>query len=85
MWEFAEQIFSSIKQKITKIKKVDENTAIFSTKGTNVEIITKPTFETEKDIESRRKQMNKGERVSQSVLDNWNKEQEKRKNKYGSK
>lgn len=50
--------------------------------------ITKDTTfktQTEKDIESRRKQMNKGERVSQSVLDNWNKEQEKRKNKYGSK
>ena len=55
LWEFAEQIFSSIKQKITKIKKVDENTAIFSTKGTNVEIITKPTFETEKDIDGTEK------------------------------
>ena len=40
--------------------------------------------QTEKDIESRRQQMNKGERVPQSVLDNWNKEQEKRKNRYGS-
>ena len=40
--------------------------------------------QTEKDIESRRQQMNKGERVSQKVLDDWNKEQEKRKNRYGS-
>jgi len=40
--------------------------------------------QTEKDIESRRQQMNKGERIPQSVLDDWNKEQEKRKNRYGS-
>lgn len=40
--------------------------------------------QTEKDIESRRQQMNKGERVPQKVLDDWNKEQEKRKNRYGS-
>ena len=48
--------------------------------------VLKDTFktQTEKDIESRRQQMNKGERVSQQVLDDWNKEQEKRKNRYGS-
>lgn len=41
--------------------------------------------QTEKDIESRRRQMNKGERVPQSVLDDWNKEQRKRKNRYANK
>lgn len=48
--------------------------------------VLKDTFktQTEKDIESRRQQMNKGERVPQQVLDDWNKEQEKRKNRYGS-
>ena len=40
-----------------------------------------PTMKTptERDIESRRQQMNKNERVPQSVLDQWNQEQEKRK------
>ena len=37
--------------------------------------------QTEKDIESRRQQMNKNERVSQDVLDQWNKEQEKNRRK----
>lgn len=37
--------------------------------------------QTERDIESRRQQFNKGERVPQSVLDQWRREQEKRKNK----
>jgi hypothetical protein len=48
--------------------------------------VPKETFktQTEKDIESRRAQMMKGERVSQDVLDQWQKEQEKRKNRYGS-
>ena len=58
------------------------NPAMTATSGP----VTKDTFktQTEKDIESRRQQMNKGEKVSQDVLDNWNKEQEKRKNRYGS-
>lgn len=45
--------------------------------------VTKDTFktQTEKDIESRRQQMNKNERVPQSVLDQWNKEQEKKRRK----
>lgn len=44
------------------------------------------TTNTEKDIESRYNQMNKNERVSQDVLNQWEKEQEKRKKKlnYGS-
>lgn len=43
--------------------------------------------QSEKDIESRREQMNKNQKVSQDVLDQWKKEQEKRLNKkdYGSK
>ena len=36
--------------------------------------------QTEKDIQSRQQQFNKNQRVSQSVLDNWKREQE-RKNK----
>ena len=45
--------------------------------------VLKNTFktQTEKDIESRRQQMNKNERVSQDVLDQWNKEQEKKRRK----
>lgn len=35
--------------------------------------------QTERDIASRREQMNKGQRVSQEVLDQWRREQEKRK------
>lgn len=48
--------------------------------------VLKNTFktQTEKDIESRRQQMNKNEKVSPEVLSQWQKEQEKRKNKYGS-
>ena len=50
--------------------------------------VNKDTFktQTEKDIESRRQQMNKGEKVSQDVLDQWRKEQEKKKNNrnYGN-
>lgn len=55
-------------------------------KATSGPVAKPDTFktQTEKDIESRRQQMNKGERVPQSVLDDWNKEQEKRKNRYGS-
>lgn len=43
--------------------------------------VTKDTFktQTEKDIESRREQMNKNQRVSQDVLDQWTKEQEKKR------
>jgi hypothetical protein len=39
------------------------------------------TTQTEKDIDSRYKQMNKNEKVSQDVLDQWQREQEKRKKK----
>ena len=50
--------------------------------------VNKDTFktQTEKEIESRRQQMNKGEKVSQEVLNQWQKEQEKKKNnrKYGN-
>ena len=48
--------------------------------------VEKETFktQTEKDIESRRQQMNKNEKVSPDVLTQWQKEQEKRKNRYGS-
>lgn len=50
--------------------------------------VNKDTFktQTEKDIESRRQQMNKGEKVSQEVLNQWQKEQEKKKNNknYGN-
>jgi hypothetical protein len=43
--------------------------------------VTKDTFktQTERDIESRREQMNKNERVSQDVLDQWKREQEKKR------
>lgn len=42
--------------------------------------------QTEKDIESRRQQMNKGEKISQDILNQWRKEQEKKKNNrnYGN-
>ena len=42
--------------------------------------------QTEKDIASRYEQMNKNERVPQSVLDQWQKEQEKKQKRknYGS-
>lgn len=41
--------------------------------------------QTEKDIESRYKQLNKNEKVSQDVLDQWQKEQErKNRNSYGN-
>lgn len=45
--------------------------------------VMKDTFktQTEKDIESRRAQMRKNERVSQDVLDQWEKEQEKKRRK----
>ena len=49
--------------------------------------VSKNSFltQTEKDIESRFNQMNKKESVSQDVLNQWQKEQEKRKKKnYGS-
>lgn len=49
--------------------------------------VTKDSFETqtEKDINSRYNQLNKNEKVSQDVLNQWQKEQEKRnKRKYGS-
>lgn len=49
--------------------------------------VTKNSFETqtEKDINSRYNQLNKNEKVSQDVLNQWQKEQEKRnKRKYGS-
>lgn len=39
------------------------------------------TTQTEKDIDNRYKQMNKNEKVSQDVLDQWQREQEKRKKK----
>lgn len=44
------------------------------------------TTQTEKDIASRYEQLNKNERVPQSVLDQWQKEQEKRQKRknYGS-
>ena len=43
------------------------------------------TTQTEKDINSRYNQLNKNEKVSQDVLNQWEKEQERRKrNKYGS-
>ena len=41
--------------------------------------------QTEKDIESRREQLNKNEKVSQDVLNQWKKEKEKKKNRYGNK
>lgn len=37
--------------------------------------------QTEQDIDSRRNQLNKNEKISQDVLSQWQKEQEKRKNK----
>lgn len=48
--------------------------------------ITKDTFktQTEKDIESRNTQLNKNEKVSNDVLNQWKKEQEKRKNKINN-
>lgn len=48
--------------------------------------VEKDTFNTntENDIESRYKQLNKNQKVPQSVLDQWKKEQEKKKNRYGS-
>lgn len=48
--------------------------------------VLKDTFktQTEKDIESRRQQMNKNEKVSPELLSQWQQEQEKRKNRYGS-
>lgn len=57
------------------------------TPATSGPVTQNDTFktQTEKDIESRRRQMNKGERVPQSVLDDWNKEQRKRKNRYANK
>ena len=63
--------------------KSDNKEQMYATSGPVTQQDTFKT-QTEKDIESRRQQMNKGERVPQSVLDNWNKEQEKRKNRYGS-
>lgn len=51
--------------------------------------VNKNTFktQTEKDIESRYQQLNKNERVSQNVLDQWRKEQERKRkniNSYGN-
>lgn len=49
--------------------------------------VTKDMFktQTEKDIESRREQLNKNEKVSQDIINQWEKEKEKRKNKYANK
>ena len=55
LWDFAESLFSAVKQKITKTKEVDDNTIIFSTKGTEVEIIKKSTFNAEIDTDSTEK------------------------------
>jgi hypothetical protein len=48
--------------------------------------VTKDTFQTqtEKDIQSRQEQLAKNQKVSQDVLDKWQKEQEKRQNNNGS-
>lgn len=65
-------------------KTTDNNAKMTATSGP----VTKDTFmtQTERDIASRNKQFDKKEMVPQSVLDQWNKEQEKRKKKknYGS-
>ena len=63
--------------------KQDDNAHMVANSGP----VTKDNYmtQTEKDIASRYEQMNKNQRVSQDVLDQWQKEQEKRKNrKYGS-
>lgn len=60
------------------------NTRMTATSGP----VTKDSYatQTEKDIASRYEQMNKNERVPQSVLDQWQKEQEKKQKRknYGS-
>ena len=64
---------------------IDDNNKMIANSGP----IDKNTLktQTEKEIESRYKQLNKNEKVSQDVIDQWQKEQEKRKNKniYGNK
>lgn len=64
--------------------KQDNNTQMTANSGP----ITKDSYttQTEKDIASRYEQLNKNERVSQSVLDQWQKEQEKKQKRknYGS-
>lgn len=61
----------------------DDNSRMVANSGP----VSKDSFETqtEKDINSRYEQMNKNQKVSQDVLDQWQKEKEKRNNKkYGS-
>ena len=55
----------------------NDNSHMVATSGP----VMKDTFktQTEKDIESRRNQINKNERVSRDVLDQWNREQEKKR------
>lgn len=64
--------------------KQDDNTRMTATSGP----VTKDSYttQTEKDIASRYDQLNKNERVPQSVLDQWQKEQEKRQKRknYGN-
>jgi hypothetical protein len=65
-------------------KTTDNNSKMTATSGP----VTKDSYmtQTERDIASRNKQFDKKEMVPQSVLDQWKKEQEKRKKKknYGS-
>lgn len=66
-----------------KSEKEDDNSHMIANSGP----VSKDTFttQTEKDIESRKQQMNKNEKVPQSVLDDWKKEQERKKEKkYGN-
>jgi hypothetical protein len=64
-------------------KTTDDASRMTATSGP----VTKDSYQTqtEKDIASRYDQLNKNEKVPQSVLDQWQKEQEKRKkNSYAS-
>jgi hypothetical protein len=62
--------------------KEEQNTKMTANSGP----VSKDNFktQTEKDIASRYEQLNKNEKVSQDVLNQWQKEQEKKKNKYGN-
>lgn len=68
----------------TEPKKNDDNAKMTATSGP----VTKDSYmtQTERDIASRNAQFDKKEMVPQSVLDQWQKEQEKRKKRknYGS-
>ena len=76
-----------IKNKTLEVNPEEENNKMTADSGPiTTDSLNNDNFmtQTEKDINSRQNQLNKNEKVPQSVLDQWKKEQEKKKNRYGS-